>query len=145
MNWDAVSKISLAVLPIVAAVVSLIRGRGGRRNQIKQDAELLGLLPEGTAARERLLHHLDQSIAALGAEEQELTRDLMGIGLGVIFLGGAIATFVLAIQGSGWWWFIVALLLIIGIAGLSESAAKAKRDNRGRRIRAAKGPEQLTP
>ncbi len=145
MNWDTVSKIALAALPVLAAAVSLIRGRGGRRNQIKQDAELLVLLPEGTAARERLLAHLDQSITALTAEEQEKTRDPMGIGLGAVFLAGAVATLFLAIQGSGWWLLATVVLLIFGAAGLSESATKAKRDNQGRRIRAAKESNQPTP
>ncbi len=138
MSWETGSKIALSALPVLAALMALFRGRGGRYTRVKQNAELLALLPEGSAARNRLLKYLDDSITALAREEESQRRDPFGTGLAVVFLIGAAITLIFAIDGSGWWWVATATLLVFGVAGLAESATMSERDDRGRRIKPSK-------
>jgi hypothetical protein len=119
MNWDTISKVAIAVLPVLGIVLQLIRRPDGRRGQVKRDLELLGLLPDDSSSRSKLLQHIDQSVERLIVDEDELRRDPTGIGLAVFFLISTSVLVVFAIRSGDWWlWPIVAFLGLFGVIGL---------------------------
>ncbi|HWE90153.1 MAG TPA: hypothetical protein VG317_11900 [Pseudonocardiaceae bacterium] len=136
MNWDLISKILLAALPVAAAAVQLIRRKDGRVGQLKTNLELLALLPEDGPARAKLLDHIERSVERLIVEEDELRREPMGIALGIVFLAVAIGLTVFAFRDGGWWWWpIIIFIAIMGATGLGQDGVRRKRDAKGRPIK----------
>lgn len=137
MGWDDVSKIAAAVGPVVVALVGAAASgvaNHNRRARLKADAELLKLLPEQSESRKLLETHIERSIVRLG-EDDEKRRDPFGTVLALVFLGFAGWIWTLAIDGSNWWAALAVPLTVIGFAGFGSDAFRAKRDERGRRLR----------
>lgn len=135
---SAESGIAIAALGLVAVWIQNRRSKDGRRSQIKQDLELLNLLPQESGARSDLMTHIDMEIVHLIKGEGELTRDGSGISLAIVILAIAISLVILAIINSGWSWLLLIpsiLLGTLGAVGLGESAPKKKRDSKGGRIK----------
>jgi len=134
---DDVAKIAAAVGPVVVAFVgAAVAGAGtrNRRSQLKTDAEVLMLLPENSDARRLMESHIEGSITRM-AEDDEKRRDPMGSVLALLFLGFAGWTWTLALDGSNWWVAPAIFFTTFGFVGLGSDAFRAKRDERGRRIR----------
>jgi hypothetical protein len=128
-----VSKALVAGLPVLAVLVQLLRRPRNRQDQLKADLELLGLLPDESTARDKLLQHIDCSVQRLVSDEEDLRRDPMGIGLGVVFLLAAVVLIVFAVRGGGWWLWIGAFVVgALGAVGLGQDAVPRRRDLKGR-------------
>ena len=52
MNWEVLIKIASAVTPIITAVIGYLKSEGASVNLIKKEAEIIGILPESSNARE---------------------------------------------------------------------------------------------
>jgi hypothetical protein len=72
----------------------------------------------------------------LVADEDERHRDLSGSVIALLFLTIAAAAGYLAFRndGSEWWLVLMIPTGFFGVFGLSESATRQRRDERGRRI-----------
>jgi hypothetical protein len=132
MDLDTLSKIALAALPVIGAGLQLVRGQRGTRKRLKEDLELLALMPEGIEARSTMLEHLDKQVRKLMSGDDELRRDPIGIGMGIVVLSGAAILGYFAVRDSAWWWIAFFPVAIFGMAGLLSSMSKRPRDDRGR-------------
>jgi hypothetical protein len=135
MDFDTLSKLALAALPVIGGGFQLARGQRGARKRLKEDLELLALMPDGSDVRATMLKHLDDQVRGLATKDDELRRDPTGIGMGLVFLVASVVLGYFAVTGSGWWWLASFLVALIGTAGLASSAAKKARDEKGRIIR----------
>ncbi|MFE9956182.1 hypothetical protein [Micromonospora sp. NPDC005299] len=137
MGWDTYGQITVAVLTIGAAVLQVQR-RGGRRAEIRQDLELLALLPKGSEAHRLMTKHIDSSVTKLIGVESEKRRDWTGVVLAIIFIAGALTAVYYAFQASGLLsvvlWVAAVLVGTIGAAGLAQDVVPRKRDAKGRPI-----------
>lgn len=139
---DLATKIAVAVLTILAAGFEVVRRRANSRDRIKQDLELLQLLPEGSKARVKLTEHVENRVLKLIEHDEELRRDPTGIAFSVIFFALAAACIGYAVHGGSWWWLLVvpgAFLLLISISGFSQDVRKLKRDEKGRPVKQTQG------
>jgi hypothetical protein len=88
------------------------------------------------------LEHLDHQVRKLMSGDDELRRDSIGVGMGIVVLSGAAILGYFAVRDSAWWWiafFPVAIFGTAGLlssmsAGLLSSMSKKPRDDRGRII-----------
>lgn len=128
------SKIALAALPVIGGGLQLVRSQRGARKQLKEDLELLAMMPEGSDVRATMLEHLNDQARQLATSDDELRRDPFGIGLAIVFLGAAVGTGIFAVTSSGWWWIATFLLAALGMGGLGSSLQKKARDAKGRVI-----------
>lgn len=142
-------------LPIIsaAAVGSLAVAREalqvrGTRTTLKQDLEILAMLPPESAIRDRLQEDIEARITDLINRERR--RDLFGIVLGLCFVVTGLPFLVRAadVGGIGWWSFGSALV-VVGMAGGASSASRTERDEAGRRLdlkqRRRSTPSHLDP
>jgi hypothetical protein len=137
MNSAQVADLVIAAMGVIAAFVQTRRNQEKGRSQIRQDVELLNLLPEDSTARDALKGHIDKRIALLISSEEELARSPIGVGIAVTFLVVAIWLAIEAVREGGLWWFLfapVAFFGIFGLVGLFDSLAKKKRDESGRAL-----------
>ncbi|MCS0604953.1 hypothetical protein NX794_27625 [Streptomyces sp. LP11] len=105
------------------------------REIVKQDVELLGMLPEGSEAKQLLAKHIDATVRKIVDDEDQRTREYTGSCLAVGFL--SVAVFLLAVcvaRGGAWWWLSAPAIFIglLGAAGLAQDAVPRRRDARGR-------------
>ncbi len=138
VSGDTVGQIILAVLALGVAVIQYLRSRGGPRAQLREEAELLQLLPEGET-RDRLAAHVDSAVAKLISRESELRRDPSGIVLGLAFIAAAIFAGYFGYTAETLVWAIVlwltaSLLGLLGIVGFVQDVVPRKRDEKGRPI-----------
>ncbi|MBB5788383.1 hypothetical protein [Jiangella mangrovi] len=137
MDWEIFGQIVVALLAIGAALLQYQRNRGGPRDEIRQDAELLKVLPEGEA-RARLLAHVEASVEKLITRESELRRDPPGIVLGVFSLSVAIVIGYFAATGSLPWtvllWPAAAGVGLFGAIGFVDALQRSKRNAQGRPV-----------
>jgi hypothetical protein len=132
------ANIVVAVLGVLAALAQTRRNRGGGRAQLRQDVDLYNSLPPESSSRGKLLGHIDQQIERLITSEDELTRDPVGICLGIIILLIGLVLFVAAFREAGLWWLLLVpaiFFAILGAVGLGQDLPRRKRDERGRVIR----------
>ena len=136
MGWDDVTKIVAAISPLVIGVVSVVvnqRSSRGRRARLRQDAELLALLPEGSEARRLLESHIERTVVQLGADDEK-RRDPFGIVLALVFLAFSGWTGSAALRGSNRWLLLAIPCGVLGLAGVARDGSRAKRDWRGRPV-----------
>jgi len=136
VKWDDVTKVAAAVGPVVVALVGVAAASAAthnRRSRLKTDAEVLKLLPENGEARKLLAAHIERAIVRL-AEDDEMRRDPLGVVIALMLLGFAGWTGVLALDHPKWWWAAIPLGSM-GAYGFVSDAFRAKRDERGRRLR----------
>ncbi len=138
VDWDTFGQVMVAVLAVGAALLQFRRTRGGPRAQIRQDIELLELLPQGPT-RDRMVAHVESSVDKLIERETELRRDPMGIGLGIAFIAGAVVAGYFATDAPNFMWAMVLALLafvfgLIGLVGFIQDVVPRKRDEKGRPI-----------
>jgi hypothetical protein len=76
--------------------------------------------------------HLDRVIIAYVADLQFKRRDPYGIGVAVVFLGGAGYASFAAYSFTAWWILLAGPLVIFGIVGFVESFSKKTRDDSGK-------------
>lgn len=135
MNWETISKVALAVLPVLGALLASLRGRSQGRTRLKTDLELLPLIPKESAGYAKWDEYITRTISEIVARDTELTRDAFGTGLALTFLAVAIAMGYVALdQGQGLWWIGVVLVGVFGLAGFATSFPKRRRDAKGRTI-----------
>ncbi|MFQ6197821.1 hypothetical protein [Streptomyces sp. NPDC000405] len=130
------------IAPVVVAAMTVLGGlwqarrkRPMTREIVKQDAELLALLPEDSEAKRILQQHIDDTVRKIVEDEDRRTRDGVGSCAAVVFLVVAIALLaVSAGRGGDWWWLGVpaALIGLLGGVGLAQDAVPRRRDARGR-------------
>jgi hypothetical protein len=134
----AESSVIIATFGVVGIWLQTRRSRDGNRAQIKQDLEILRLLPDESGARADLLTHIESEIGRLIKREDELTRDPPGIRIAIFLLIAGVGCFFLAfINGSRWLllFALAAYLVISGIVGLSQTIPKRQRDAKGNTIK----------
>ncbi|WP_181775320.1 hypothetical protein [Amycolatopsis pittospori] len=139
MNWDTASKLIAAGVPVLGALIELYRRREGnrQRRQLKIDVDLVSSLPEDSAARARLLTHIDNTVELMLQGQNELRREPTGITLAIILIVAAGGLIVLAVRSpSSWWlWIPAGFCIVLGLVGLSQDAVPRKRDVRGRPLK----------
>lgn len=142
MNLELGAQVLVGVVPVLVALVALL-GRPDRlRSRLKHDAEVASLVPEGTAARTKVLELVEHD-AVLILEARKLTRELSGVGLGI---GGSVALGFLAIwlfQRGVWWTnvlgVVAASLWVVFFFGIFDSAqlqdrVKKKAEREAKRL-----------
>jgi hypothetical protein len=137
VTWDWVTQAAPGVVALLAGAFGLARGQGKLRSSIRFDVETAAKLPEGSAAHDTLMVHIETQLKELTAQDTERRRDWTGFTLGVIFaLSGGYGT-VWFFQHSDWWrWFglITAFAATLGLYGMVEGPSRKKRDHIGRAI-----------
>jgi hypothetical protein len=138
MDWaDTGSKLALAALSVAAGILQYTRGRGGRRGQLKNDLELLALLPKESTSKENLRKRIDAQVETLITDETEKRRDPVGIVLALVIMALGLALCWAAVSSRGIWWILVppgAFLVILGIVGFVQDVIPRKRDAKGKAI-----------
>lgn len=138
MTSADIAKIAGAVGPIVVAALGFVASGTASRSRharLKESVELLKLLPEQSEARKLLEAHIERTISRV-AEDDEKRREPFGIVLSLLLLVFAGWTWTLALDGSNWWSALAIPLTVFGVAGFTMDFTRAKRDERGRRLRA---------
>jgi Flp pilus assembly protein TadB len=137
MDAELVAAIVGAGAGLVTTLVQVSRSRSGRHGRLKDDLELLQLLPKESAARADLLRHVDAGVKAMITDTQTKRRDATGIGLGLTMVLLSVLFIVLAIANGGWWWAGLALAVpigLIGAVGFGQDVRLLERDEKGRPI-----------
>lgn len=105
------------------------------REIVRQDVELLALLPEGSEAKKALQRHIDDTVRKIVEDEDQRTRDGTGSCAAVACLIVAVALLgISGGRGGPWWWLSVPAVFIglLGGVGLSQDAVPRRRDAKGR-------------
>lgn len=106
----------MALLSVIGAWSQLRRERTKDRDRLKQDLEIVNMLPEHSHARAWLLSRVDLEIRQLAEAKAESSRDPLDIGLRLSFIGMMLLFFLIAVtRGGSALWFL-AVALICGIA-----------------------------
>ena len=119
--------------------------RGGARGRIRDDLELMALLPDDSPHRATLLSRAEDQIEKVLVSETTKTRDPLGITLALVFLLSAVGVLLGLARDNGWWGILVAALVIFGLVGLNQDAVKRVRDERGRPIKESSVPDSEEP
>jgi hypothetical protein len=136
MDWEALTKLVVAVVPALAGLIAAARGPTRVRSNLRHDGETLEKLPEG-AAKEELLRLVERQVSGL-------RRSLDGQRNTGVLVMALIATPLLGVfalwlfQRDTWWGLVsgavVSFLAISCAYGIFESAERVPRDSKGRRI-----------
>lgn len=135
MKLADAAPIAVAGITVVGGLVQARRKRPVTREIVKQDLELLGLLPEDSAARGRLQEHIESTISKIIEDEDQRTRHASGAFLAVVFILIAVGLLSISVnRGGGWWWLSIpaAFIGLLGAFGLGQDAVPRRRDARGR-------------
>lgn len=143
MDVLTVIKWFVAVLGAVggpAIVVNLVRSafpdvKERLRAEIERNADLMAKLPENGKAHEILEGSIERDLERLSTELEEARRDPLSVGLGIVFLGGAVGAVVWASLLGGWVqapvWILAAVLALFGVVGIAQGAPQTLRDEKG--------------
>ena len=134
-----------AIITTVAAAIPQLANFIGenfqRHRRILRDLELLEALPPESAQHRNLQTWIDSQIADYIYSGSEHKRNLPGFYSGLVtLLPGLYFGWVIKEQG-GWWWIaspIALLAILLGIIAITQGLQKAKRDERGRIVKAEK-------
>ncbi|MEU6174816.1 hypothetical protein ABZ832_23255 [Streptantibioticus parmotrematis] len=135
MKLADAAPIAIAGITVIGSLIQARRKRPLTREVVKQDLELLALLPEGSAARDQLQAHVDTTIKKIIEDEDQRTRDATGSCLAAGFLIISIVLLIVAFHRGGTWWWLscpAAIIGLLGCAGLAQDAVPRRRDARGR-------------
>ncbi|MEU2788787.1 hypothetical protein [Streptomyces sp. NPDC007100] len=135
MKLTEAAPIIVAVITIVGGLAQARRKRPMTREILRQDVELLSLLPDDSDGKQILRKHVDATVRKIVEEEDQQTRDFAGSCLAVGLL--IVAAFLLAVcfsRGGAWWWLSLpaAVIGLLGSFGLGQDAVPRRRDARGR-------------
>jgi hypothetical protein len=131
VDWEEIVAAATTAVVVALEVLRVRLGRGGRRAELKQDLEILSLLPEGSETRDHLKAHVDRVVMGLINDEAEKRRDPYGVFLGLVFL--ALGVWV-GTLGSRLWLALAGFLALLGVLALWQNAIPRRRDERGRII-----------
>jgi hypothetical protein len=135
MNLTDAAPVVVAGVTVAGGLVQARRKRPMTREIVKQDVELLGLLPQDSDAREALARHIDTTVRRIVEDEDQRTRDYGGSCLAIAFLAVAVVLTVICFsRGGAWWWLSppTACVGLLGAVGLGQDAVPKRRDARGR-------------
>lgn len=114
-----------------------MRGDGGRRNQIKADAEILVLLPKESKAYKDLESHIEGEVLQLrrwSSGKQNWTMFVFAL-VAAPLLGWSSFLF---FARDVWWSYIAGvattMLALVFLYGLFETGQRVPRDEKGKRI-----------
>ena len=134
-----------AIITIVAAAIPQITNFIGenfqKHRRILRDLELLEALPPESEQHRNLQTWIDSQIADYISSGSEHKRNLPGVYGGLITLLPGLYFGWFIKQQGGWWWTVspVALFaILLGIITITQGLQKAKRDERGRIVKAEK-------
>lgn len=137
LNAEAIAQLLTAATVAISTAAALARGSGTARAKLLDDIEVLKSLPADSAARERMLAHVDQQVNALTRGEQG-SRHWSMFAVAVIASAGlGMATIRLAQRGDAWGVTaatITGALALVFVYGIFETAAKVPRDTHGKRL-----------
>jgi hypothetical protein len=138
------SSIGQYVIPAISATATLVgvilaaRKGAGHRSRIKEDAEILASLKEGTPAHSALTKHIEWEIAELQRFETVGERQW---GLGIMALlataGLTILSTWLVLEGglTMLWLILTVPFTLVFIYGMVDTFSKLPRDEKGKTIR----------
>lgn len=134
IDWDVLIKVLTGLVTVATGLAGLLKSDGGRREAARQEAELLGKLPEGSKAHTALLTLLEADVADL-ADRRNWRRDWpMAIVSLVCAPGLGYLSLWLAQRGAWWGWLFAgpaALMALVFLFGLFECIQLAPRDAKG--------------
>lgn len=135
MQWGPVIAGASTIVVAVTPALREWTAARGVRTRLKQDIELVGLLPAESAARKALEAHIERTVERLVEEEHEMRRDPGGFVLALFFTAVTAFLGMRAIDGSDIWWVPAGLMAIFTIAAFAVSVPKARRTPTGRIIK----------
>lgn len=111
----------MAVLSVVGAWAQLRRDFGADRDRLKQELELVQLLPDDSSTRAWLLGRIDQEVRNLVDADAAANRqwDLAAIGIRLGFLALAVLFVASALTSDGSSLWLLAVAFICAIAALT--------------------------
>jgi hypothetical protein len=136
VNWEPVVAVGVALIGLGGAWIQR-QGVPGDRRRLKSDAEIFGLLPENSDAKERMAAHLRAEVERLASYKGRTKTTIFlgeiaeGLGIFLFFAipGGALIW--LASLWGGLWWiaggFGVLYVATAFFAALGEYDAERKR------------------
>ncbi|MER6204896.1 hypothetical protein [Streptomyces sp. NPDC001642] len=98
------------------------------REIVRQDVELLGMLPENSEAKKLLSKHIDATVRKIVEGEDQRTREYVGSCLAVGVLRVAVFLLAVCMARGGWW----------GAFRLFSSVSGRRWDGAGRRASTAR-------
>ncbi|MET7665650.1 hypothetical protein ABZS99_44070 [Streptomyces sp. NPDC005463] len=137
MKFADWAPILVAFITVTGGIVQARRKRPMTREIVKQDAELLALLPEDSEAKQILAAHIDGAVREIVEGEDEQTRDLGGVLFWISFLVLAVFLVVVAVDRGGYWWLLclpAAVAWLLGAPAVVQDVALRRRDARGRPV-----------
>ncbi|YCK80549.1 hypothetical protein M1D89_15800 [Arthrobacter sp. D3-18] len=130
MDFDILSKVIAAIVPLLVAALSLLGGRRSNRGEIKEDLEMLAALPEGSGLKPKLEKIVETQLDRI-QNEIHYTRNLPMIVVAIAGSGIFIYLGIYLFQLNTWWWTIAAVLSVlmasIFMYGIFESVQKKDR------------------
>lgn len=139
MNTAVIVQATVGILTVLVGMANYVSGRGGARERVREDLELLALLPDDHRLRPVLLSRAEDALDQLLRDESEKTRDTSGIVLALFLLAGAGATGATEVANNALWLLLAVPLAVFGTVGLSQDAVPRRRDERGRAIKEPQG------
>ncbi|MFI0788559.1 hypothetical protein ACH4Q6_23535 [Streptomyces lydicus] len=137
MKWTDLTPVLIALLSLAGVVWQSRRTRYDGRDRLKRDIELLAMMPDDLEGKSRYREHVDASITTLIEDEDVRSRDWVGISMGLTLLTIAVVLAWAGVSNGGWWHLLTltaGVVLFTGVACLSISLGKHRRDERGRVI-----------
>jgi hypothetical protein len=137
LSDEALGAIIGALALVVAAAFQGPKIWKNRKTDILRDLEIYDSLPDESAAKVKLLAHIDAEVLTLSGNGVK-TRNPTSAGLGIAFLIVAVllAYLVLASE-QPWFWLITPIVLffaLFGVFGTFEGLTKKHRDATGKAI-----------
>lgn len=130
MDLDVLSKVIAAVVPLLVAALSLLGGRRSSRLEIKEDMEMLGALPEGSALKPKLEKIIETQLERI-QDQIHHTRNLPMIAVALAGSGVFIYLGIYLFQLNTWYWTVAAisafLVATVFMYGIFESIQKKDR------------------
>jgi hypothetical protein len=108
-----------------------MQGPGKLRSNLKHDAELIALLPDGSEARSAMLSHLSSQVERLSKFDVEAKREPAVAGMALVTAVGLGYATVWFAEKNTWWAYVVAALLafvvLTCVYGMFESLQRIPR------------------
>jgi hypothetical protein len=132
------SGLALAVGGVLVAWLQFRPAKNDLRTLIQRDLDLLGQATD-KELQSKLLAHVHRMVDRLIQEEDDKTREPVGIALGISLIVMSLWFGWLAHSATGWWqwaWLGVALTVgVFGLVGFVQDVTPRTRDARGRPVK----------